>query len=101
GAKRVRELVDKLGDLAKEQGIVIVRCSRDEVLKVFGQMGANSKDDIAAVIARIVPELAPRVPPRRRIWESEHHSMGIFEAAALALTQFARTKGVIEGWGTG
>jgi hypothetical protein len=92
-SKRVRELIDKLADLAKEQGITVVRCPREKVLREFGRMGADSKDDIAAVVARLVPELAPRVPPRRRIWESEHHSMGIFEAAALALTHFARGKG--------
>src|ERR1700704_4601571 len=58
-SKRVRELVDKITDIAKERRITVVRCSRDEVLNVFGRMGANSKDDIAAVVGGIVPELAP------------------------------------------
>jgi hypothetical protein len=100
-SKRVTTLIDKIAELAKEKGIVVARCSRDEVLTVFGRLGAHSKDDIAAAVVKIVPELAPRLPPRRRIWESEHHSMGIFEAAALALTSFARSKGIIEGWSAG
>jgi hypothetical protein len=97
----VTVLIDKIAVLAKERRITVVRCSRDEVLSVFGRMGAKSKDDIAAVVARLVPELGPRLPHRRRIWESEHHSMAIFEAAALALTHFARREGVRELWNSG
>ena len=63
-----------------------MRCSREEMLTVFGRMGVESKDDIAGVVARCVPELGQQLPPRRRIWDSEHYSMSIFEAAALALT---------------
>jgi hypothetical protein len=29
------------------------------------------------------------LPRKRRIWESEHHSMAIFEAAALALVYYS------------
>lgn len=91
-SRRVRALIDKLAELARERGIAVVRCSREDVLTVFGRLGAQSKDDIAAAVARIVPELAPRLPPQRRIWESEHYGMAIFEAAALALTHFAMSK---------
>ena len=56
--------------------------------KAVGRMGAKSKDDIAEMVAKRVPELEMRLPPRRRLWESEHFSMGVFEAAALALTYF-------------
>ncbi len=34
------------------------------------------------------PALGPWLPPRRRIWESEHLSMAIFEAAALAMVHY-------------
>ena len=85
-SKRVKVLIEKLMELAAEQGVAVGRCSRWEVRMMFGRMGAVTKDDIAERIAVVVPELAPRLPPRRRIWESEHHSMAIFEAAALALT---------------
>ena len=70
--------------------LTVVRCSRHDILDVFGRLGARSKDDVAAAVARMVPELAPSLPCRRRIWESEHYAMAIFEAAALALTHFAR-----------
>lgn len=87
-SKRVRVLIKKLEELAKRQGIAVVRRSREDVLTVFSRMGAHNKDEIAAAVVKLVPELAPRLPPRRRIWESEHYNMGIFEAAALALTVF-------------
>jgi hypothetical protein len=89
-SQRVRELIDAIADLAKDQGIAVARWSRGDVLSIFCRLGAQSKDDIAGAVAKVLPELAPRLPRRRRIWESEHYSMAIFEAAALALTHFAR-----------
>jgi hypothetical protein len=82
--------INRLGRAAKHEGIGVVRVSRLEVLTAFTRMGAHNKDDIAAAIAKLMPELAPRLPRRRRIWENERYSMAIFEAAALALTYFAR-----------
>lgn len=90
-SKRVKALVDKLAELGKEKGMTVVRRSRKDVLTVFAKMGARSKDDIAAAVVKLVPELGSRLPPKRRIWESEHYSMAIFEAAALALTYFAQS----------
>jgi ribosomal protein L17 len=90
-SKRVRELIDQIADLAKDKGIAVARSSRHDVLTIFGRVGAQSKDDIAGAVAKVLPELAPRLP-RRRIWESEHYSMAIFEAAALGLTHFARSE---------
>ena len=94
--KRVKLLTEKMAELAESKGVTIVRYSRSEMLTVFDRMGAHSKDDIAAAVVKLVPELEPRLPPRRRIWESEHYAMAIFEAAALALTHFARSEGAGE-----
>jgi hypothetical protein len=90
---RISKLIDAVIELAKDKSIAVSRCSRDEVLSVFGRAGAKSKDDIAGTVAKALPELAPRLPRRRRIWESEHYSMALFDAAALALTHFARSEG--------
>ena len=91
-SKRVSDLIEKMARLAKEKSVPVVRYPRNDVLAIFHRVGARNKDDIAAAIAKKLPELAPRVPPRRRIWESEHYNMAIFEAAALGLTYFARSE---------
>lgn len=89
-SKRVRQLIEAFARFAKERGIAVAWCSRQDVLTAFGRTGARTKHDIALAVTKLVPELAQRLPPRRRIWESEHYSMAIFEAAALALTHFSR-----------
>jgi hypothetical protein len=96
-AKRIRVLIERIADLAEQRGIRVMKYSREDVLDVFG--GEQSKHDVAEALAMVMPALSPRLPPRRRVWESEHYSMAIFEAAALAQTYFAlgegtrRTKG--------
>lgn len=74
---------------ARQEGIAVHRYPRTTVSDTFKAYGTSSKDDIAAVIADAIPELSQDLPPRRRIWESEHYSMAIFEAAALAITYYA------------
>lgn len=98
---RTRELIRALGGAAKGGRIAVVWVPRAEMLGMFKRMGAGNKDDIAAVVAKAVPELAPRLPPRRRIWEGEHFAMGIFEAAALALTHFNLATASNDGGGVG
>ena len=100
-SRRVKELTRNLAHLAKDRDMTVMRCSREEMLTVFGRMGVESKDDIAGVVARCVPELGQQLPPRRRIWDSEHYSMSIFEAAALALTYFSRSQDLTKKWSAG
>jgi hypothetical protein len=93
---RVKMLLVALADLANEHGIVVYRYSRRQVRSVFAKSG-KSKDAIAALVAEKVPALRPWLPRKRRIWESEKHSIAIFEAAALALTHYT----VLEGQSSG
>jgi hypothetical protein len=86
---RVRMLLTALTDLANDQGIAVYYYSRRQVRGVLSKSG-KSKDAIAAVVADSVPALRPWLPRRRRIWDSEQHSIAIFDAAALALTHYAR-----------
>jgi hypothetical protein len=86
-AKRIKGLIERIAALAGERGVRVVKYAREDVLRVFG--GEQSKHDVAETVTMAVPALAQRLPPRRRVWESEHHSMAIFEAAALAQTYFA------------
>jgi hypothetical protein len=89
-AKRIKLLIDRIGGLAKQKGIAVIECPRRTMLEFFGT--ARNKDDIAETIVKLLPEFDPKLPPRRRMWESEHYNMAIFEAAALALTYFGRER---------
>lgn len=85
---RVKALLGELANLTSDNGITVYTYSRCQVRDTFGAAG-KSKDAIAVAIAESVPALLPWLPRKRRIWESEHHSMAIFEAAALAFTHYA------------
>jgi hypothetical protein len=47
--------------------------------------GKTTKHTVAAAIAAIFPELACKLPPRRRAWDAEDRRMPIFDAVALGL----------------
>lgn len=93
--KRAKGIIEKIAKVARDKGIKVVYRSRAEVRAVFDKQGVRSKRGRAEMIVKEIPQLADRLPPARRAWESEHFSMGIFEAAALALTYFDGLSGDI------
>jgi hypothetical protein len=52
----------------------------------------TTKHQIAVVIAGKFPELAPRLPPVRKPWMTEDARMAIFDAVALALAHYGRSR---------
>lgn len=84
-SERVKALLAQLAEMAADEGLIVYVYSKQQVKAVFANCGAT-KDAIATAVSEQVPELLPWLPRKRRIWESEQHSMAIFEAAALALT---------------
>ena len=85
---RIHKEIQAVARLAKRRRIPIASYSRAMIRQCFSRFDAKSKDAIARVIAREFPELEPRLPPLRRPWMSEDYRMGMFDAAALALTHF-------------
>jgi len=85
---RIRRLNDDIAERAEDFCIPIASFSRDQARRGFRHLGAITKDTIAAEIARNIPAFERFLPPRRKIWKSEDARMGIFDAAALALTFF-------------
>lgn len=78
---RIRDLVI----LAKSLGIRVLQVTRSTVRKCFEPHRARTKEEIAKVIARELPELFHRQPRKRKLWTSEDPRMHIFDATALAL----------------
>jgi hypothetical protein len=52
------------------------------------QFGARTRYEVAVAIATRVAAFERFLPPPRKLWMSEDARMGIFRAAALALTYY-------------
>lgn len=87
-AERIRSLNAEIAALAAEAGISVCSYSRDQVRDAFGRQKETTKEAIVNAVAEEVPALRRYVPPPRKPWNSEHARMGLFDAAALALTFF-------------
>ncbi len=66
--------------------------TRSKVREAFQDFGVKSKDEIAALLTRMFPELQPSLPPKRKLWEPEHFSMPMFDAVALAVACWRRKR---------
>lgn len=82
---RVKELLVAVRQLVK--GLCRWKgLSRKQVHHTFRGSSKITKFIIARGIAERFPELASRLPPKRKPWMSEDPRMAMFDATALALT---------------
>ena len=87
---RIRRLYRAILQSAERQHIRVEAYSRAEIMESFSGVGGPTKHDIATVVAQRLPELARRLPPKRKPWESESAAQGLFDAASLGLVFFVR-----------
>lgn len=85
---RVRNLLDTIVHNADAVGLRTHRISVAEVRHLFAANNAATKHAIALAVAEHFPELAPRLPPKRKIYMSEAERMAIFDATAFGLTHY-------------
>jgi hypothetical protein len=78
------QFVREVETFARSQGMDVQRISRPSVREFFAASG-KTKYDIAVALSRLFPELAPRLPRKRKPWMSEDKRMSIFDALACAL----------------
>jgi hypothetical protein len=83
-----RVIAKSLKRLSYESSIKIAYVSEKQLRLHFMRREANNKDEIASLIAQLLPELSWKLPPARKTWQHEHKNMPIFDAAALALAHF-------------
>jgi hypothetical protein len=62
---------------------------REVIAAVFAETGATTRDAIARIIAARIEAFSYRLPPKRKLGDSEDARQSLFNAAALALTYFA------------
>jgi Holliday junction resolvasome RuvABC endonuclease subunit len=88
---RVRELIEALTAIARERGVQVFLIARTAVVARFSSGEARAtKQMIAETLTRHFPELRLRLPKPRKMWESEHEHMSIFDALALAVTHVTK-----------
>jgi hypothetical protein len=84
-SSHISSLVEVMTRGASAHSIPIFLIGDDDVRKTFRNLGCETRDEIAAALSRIFPELVWRLPPKRRAWQSEHPRMAMFDAIALGL----------------
>jgi hypothetical protein len=84
----VRKRIEATIRSARGRGIAVIRVSRSQLQQHFAPYGSVTKYEIAEVIAREIPALAHKLPPRRKAWMTEDHRMRIFDATSLALAVY-------------
>ncbi len=85
-AKRIKQLHQRLVTLAAKYKLKVKLITTTKVReRLLGQIKGN-KQSLAETLAGLFPiELAPRLPPKRKVWKSEDPRMDIFDAAGLAV----------------
>lgn len=86
---RIRKLYRGIIRRAEARRIVVCIYSRPQIRAAFTGTGAQTREEIAAVIAEHIEALRPKLPKRRKIWIGEHPNIALFCAAACALTFYA------------
>lgn len=84
--ERIRELHRCAAEYAKAEGIAVRRFAQT---RVHAHFGVHTKYAVAERVAEELPQLALRLPPKRKPWMSEDARQSLFDAAALALLYFA------------
>lgn len=84
----VRAIATALVNVAADRGLFVEAHPREAVQRAFEAVGAQTREDIAAVLARHFPALALRLPNRRRPWDGEDKRLAIFNAAAVVIAHY-------------
>lgn len=86
--KRIQSLMNSVKHLAKRNGIEFKVYSAGEVKGRFERFGVATRHEIAAFLAANIPELASRLPPKRKPWLPEDTRLGLFDAMAIVIAFF-------------
>jgi hypothetical protein len=82
---RKRRVAAAVKRRAKKCGMDVISIRRAAIRRYFSRYGATTKYQVAQTVAMMLPELAWKLPSRRKPWENEHFRMSIFDAAAMVI----------------
>jgi RNase H-fold protein (predicted Holliday junction resolvase) len=84
---RVQKLLERLRDSARERSLPVHLIPRLAVIECFSSPDERAtKFSITQKLAETFPELAPKMPKHRKIYQSEDERIAAFDALALAVT---------------
>lgn len=84
------EITARIRAEARRRAIPCQVVPATEVRRFFARHCDATKSATAALLAEWFPDLAWKLPPKRRPWESEHYNTLVFDAAATAVAFLAR-----------
>jgi Holliday junction resolvasome RuvABC endonuclease subunit len=85
-APRIKVLHQQIIELAARHKCKVVLFSGKELrVAILGNV-RGTKHQMAEMLAQKFPELAGKLPPKRRAWESEDGRMDMFDAVGLAVS---------------
>jgi hypothetical protein len=90
-SSRIRKLYRMIIRLAATRGTGVFRYTKAQVRERFHSR-PGTKYQIARAVASLIPAFGHRMPRIRRPWMADDFRMSLFDAAALGLTFFARTR---------
>jgi len=85
---RIRRLYRAVLKLADTRSIDTTVYSRADINACFVDATESTRYEIAVAIAKRFPDFEHLLPPRRKIWLPEDPAMGLFDAAAVAITHY-------------
>lgn len=85
---RMRSLLRELAAHAKERGISVVKLSRHGMREQWAKRGVTRKQGVAAELVTFFADLAPILPPPRKVYRREVPRERIFGTVALVVHAF-------------
>jgi hypothetical protein len=85
---RIVRLCRAVAALGHARGLEIAVMSRGDVKACFASVGARTRHETAAAIARSFEMLRNRLPAKRQAWEASQRGMALFDAAAAVLAHY-------------
>ena len=86
----LRRVANQIRHEATVRSVPVFLFRPEEVKEAFRIFRVRTKDDVAAAVAGIFPELVWELPRKRRRWDNEHPRMAVFDAVALGFAYFQR-----------
>ncbi|HAQ69849.1 MAG TPA: hypothetical protein DCR48_02635 [Flavobacteriales bacterium] len=83
-----KKIMKKIEETARAKNLQVHQYTRKQIKQVFEQFGGKSKFAIARQIASWYPHLKLKLPRYRRLQDSEHYQMGVFDSYALMITHY-------------